>query len=1569
MKHCKFTELKDDLLATKVPGNVVAKRYVSKEILKQFDTFEIGEVITDKGFISGLVSKKGAKKSEVKIEILEGQKGRLLSDGEFLFPPGTKFKVVSKEPPILQVIGVVDDEVISGSEVVAKKSAEKAARKVAGAELKPVKFNITADMVRNDEYGTLDTSIESKAVLEEIAEHFSYQGTLTNEVRRAYNDYAGEYYDYINRKLRGKEKEWWEDSQKVSKLMEEDLRKNVLQNDYLVKRKIGNSFFKEAAEMKIGEEIKDPAFMSTSLNPISPAQLKEARTILIEIPKGTNGRYIAKDSGIPGETEILLPPNTWLKLVSRDDGILRFRVVDSQPAPTKVKVPEKPKEIEKKVAKFEHFDFGLTPETALAQGDEIVDFIDDHFFYQDDLFNAEKDAFTRYAFEDYKEINSWLRGTGPLFTNGMQEKISMMQNTLLKSKTETNYLVKRNLFKKLEDIWSDAKVGDIVTDKGFGSTSLHRITEKELKSGTTVEIEVPKGSNARYIGELSDWKEDELELLLASNTKFKILSLDPPRLRVVGVSNADVGSIKKKVKEVKTEPELEFMDFGVKVDDLEDGPFGHLDGFGNGIALLEDIDKHFKYQKKLTKEQKDPIWAYTREDIYKPANYHLRKGANLPDSVIASGFTEETLSDLNKTLRDNVLKHNYLVKREFGEDFTKEISKLDIGEEFDDFGFTSTSVLPLSKSQISAKNTVLIEIPEGMRGRSISRQSFAELEAELLLPAGSRFQVVGRENGITRVRLVDQRLDKSIEELKELARANAVSKKQPSAPAVSEKVKKEIEEGAKKAKEKIKEKASKKPSGGYKPVDFGIKPSQLDDSKFGELKDASVPGSEGNKILRKVDDHFTEYQVIADDAEQLAIGSYTFTSHSDINYFLRHGGELAEEYKVELLELKSILKRSVLQNDYVVKRAFGENSIKEIKKLQVGDVMGDKGIISTSLNPISKEQIEEGLTVLLELPKGTHGRYIGESSGLPGELEVLLADRTKFKLVSIEDGIYRFRAIGQIDEAVEDIVGVKVVAKKAKEEAEELAAKKAKEESKAKALAAKKEKEEAEAKELEAKKAKEEASAAVLAAKKEKEKRVEEKKAIEEKAAGDFNPEEFPFLVADDDIFEATPIPKEHLKILSKEFADQREPSKEGKGAIKKYTDDQTYNELLRSQRSYKDWTFSQVLTVDELRNTLYASELKKDLLLTRSGLFPDLDVGEKFVDRGIISTTLKPIHPKDVQQFQIEAPAGSRGLYFGNITKFTEEAEIGLSPDTVFEVIQKADPAKGIPMRVRVAGIEKHSEEILKAWAEVVEAAKKKDKKAMIAAAKKWDEAKFDAIPKEKVAALTKEAEDLMKKVDEIDPDITFSEDPEHFSWLFKELISEKGIDKGWSADELLAKFEEKIKESIGWSFELQRDKVLGGGLSLRLGLGVDSLKMRDIQKKIVSDKTKELATSGKWKDAEVTYIKQHSDSILYEAIELIKKDIPGAVGSNPKRQKMFLAKIEEILRRKAELVKKTPPPKGLDDKISEKFTSPTVNKKEPSKEAKEAMDKYKGATEKELKDANDELRKGDGKFSQCKI
>ena len=1379
MKHCKFTELKDDLLATKVPGNVVAKRYVSKEILKQFDTFEIGEVITDKGFISGLVSKKGAKKSEVKIEILEGQKGRLLSDGEFLFPPGTKFKVVSKEPPILQVIGVVDDEVISGSEVVAKKSAEKAARKVAGAELKPVKFNITADMVRNDEYGTLDTSIESKAVLEEIAEHFSYQGTLTNEVRRAYNDYAGEYYDYINRKLRGKEKEWWEDSQKVSKLMEEDLRKNVLQNDYLVKRKIGNSFFKEAAEMKIGEEIKDPAFMSTSLNPISPAQLKEARTILIEIPKGTNGRYIAKDSGIPGETEILLPPNTWLKLVSRDDGILRFRVVDSQPAPPKAKVPEKPKEV------------------------------------------------------------------------------------LAKAK-------------------------------------------KEVEEGA------------------------------------------------------------KKAKEKIGGRKLEFVDFGVKVDDLEDGPFGHLDGFGNGIALLEDIDKHFKYQKKLTKEQKDPIWAYTREDIYKPANYHLRKGENLPDSVIASGFTEETLSDLNKTLRDNVLKHNYLVKREFGEDFTKEISKLDIGEEFDDFGFTSTSVLPLSKAQIAAKNTVLIEIPEGMRGRSISRQSFAELEAELLLPAGGRFRVVGRENGITRVRLVDQRLDKSIEELKELARANAVSKKQPSAPVVSEKVKKEIEEGAKKAKEKIKEKASKKPSGGYKPVDFGIKSSQLDDSKFGELKDASVPGSEGNKILRKVDDHFTEYQVIADDAEQLAIGSYTFTSHSDINYFLRHGGELAEEYKVELLELKSILKRSVLQNDYVVKRAFGENSIKEIKKLQVGDVMGDKGIISTSLNPISKEQIEEGLTVLLELPKGTHGRYIGESSGLPGELEVLLADRTKFKLVSIEDGIYRFRAIGQIDEAVEDIVGVKVVAKKAKEEAEELAAKKAKEESKAKALAAKKEKEEAEAKELEAKKAKEEASAAVLAAKKEKEKRVEEKKAIEEKAAGDFNPEEFPFLVADDDIFEATPIPKEHLKILSKEFADQREPSKEGKGAIKKYTDDQTYNELLRSQRSYKDWTFSQVLTVDELRNTLYASELKKDLLLTRSGLFPDLDVGEKFVDRGIISTTLKPIHPKDVQQFQIEAPAGSRGLYFGNITKFTEEAEIGLSPDTVFEVIQKADPAKGIPMRVRVAGIEKHSEEILKAWAEVVEAAKKKDKKAMIAAAKKWDEAKFDAIPKEKVAALTKEAEDLMKKVDEIDPDITFSEDPEHFAGMFSELISEN---TGWSADELLAEFAENIKESIGWSFELQRGKILGPGLSLRLGLGVDSLKMRDIQKKIISDKTKELETSGKWKDAEVTYIKQHSDPILYEAIELIKKDIPGAVGSNPKRQKMFLAKIEEILRRKAESAKKTPPPKGLDDKISEKFTSPTVNKKEPSKEAKEAMDKYKGATEKELKDANEELRNGDAKFSQCKI
>ena len=116
------------------------------------------------------------------------------------------------------------------------------------------------------------------------------------------------------------------------------------------------------------------------------------------------------------------------------------------------------------------------------------------------------------------------------------------------------------------------------------------------------------------------------------------------------------------------------------------------------------------------------------------------------------------------------------------------------------------------------------------------------------------------------------------------------------------------------------------------------------------------------------------------------------------------------------------------------------------------------------------------------------------------------------------------------------------------------------------------------------------------------------------------------------------------------------------------------------------------------------------------------MDVGDKFVDRGVVSATLKP-SPKNSKEewFEIEAVAGSHARYAGGISEIKEQAEVILSADSVFEMVQKANPEKGILARFRVAGVEKHSDGIQKAWLEVVEAAKKEDKAGMIAAAKKW--------------------------------------------------------------------------------------------------------------------------------------------------------------------------------------------------------------------------------------------------------
>lgn len=105
--------------------------------------------------------------------------------------------------------------------------------------------------------------------------------------------------------------------------------------------------------------------------------------------------------------------------------------------------------------------------------------------------------------------------------------------------------------------YKDYNVGDIFKEKVFYSTSVNYEQAKSFADDATecrdendgyggilLEIKVPKGSKALYIGANTDYKSDgyvvnEYELLLACKTKYKVIDIEKDRiiLEVINIEN------------------------------------------------------------------------------------------------------------------------------------------------------------------------------------------------------------------------------------------------------------------------------------------------------------------------------------------------------------------------------------------------------------------------------------------------------------------------------------------------------------------------------------------------------------------------------------------------------------------------------------------------------------------------------------------------------------------------------------------------------------------------------------------------------------------------------------------------------------------------------------------------------------------------------------------------------------------------------------------------------------------------------------------------------------------------
>jgi hypothetical protein len=160
------------------------------------------------------------------------------------------------------------------------------------------------------------------------------------------------------------------------------------------------------------------------------------------------------------------------------------------------------------------------------------------------LNNFDQNVINNYTLGNYLEINSYLKGdnlvrdSGTLkFTN---EKIKAIDNAISKYDLQENVIAYRGTNKQY---YNDYKIGDEFTEKIYYSTSLNEDIAKEFRDHADnpymVEIHVPKGAKLLYVGYNSSFVTlNEQELLIARNTKYKVISKDNEKI-VLEVINGD----------------------------------------------------------------------------------------------------------------------------------------------------------------------------------------------------------------------------------------------------------------------------------------------------------------------------------------------------------------------------------------------------------------------------------------------------------------------------------------------------------------------------------------------------------------------------------------------------------------------------------------------------------------------------------------------------------------------------------------------------------------------------------------------------------------------------------------------------------------------------------------------------------------------------------------------------------------------------------------------------------------------------------------------------------------------
>lgn len=172
----------------------------------------------------------------------------------------------------------------------------------------------------------------------------------------------------------------------------------------------------------------------------------------------------------------------------------------------------------------------INPETRSQARKTVRAFYNDKSMTGENSYTTdERDAVEAYGDKWYKPVNAALRGntTAELeqeYRSGrdLNSLIRHMDTALDKSRTSDDLVVYRGIDSSL---LSGLRVGDVMQDDAYVSTSMSPVTAGVI-GNRILEISLPKGSRATRPN------KDEMELMLARGTRFKIVSIDDKSVKV-----------------------------------------------------------------------------------------------------------------------------------------------------------------------------------------------------------------------------------------------------------------------------------------------------------------------------------------------------------------------------------------------------------------------------------------------------------------------------------------------------------------------------------------------------------------------------------------------------------------------------------------------------------------------------------------------------------------------------------------------------------------------------------------------------------------------------------------------------------------------------------------------------------------------------------------------------------------------------------------------------------------------------------------------------------------------------